>query len=619
MTRVAGKTAFTFSNMVLGLGRATFQAVLHDDGDVTLAWLNAAPGAAKNQGVIVGISILTGSRAPASSDLSESLPCSPGHLVPEKDPQPPVVQVFGAWQPFSLVNRTVCYYHGMNDAPGTPPRGCVLPEATPELQIHPAGGLKAFEVLRASGDWLPVKLLRGKKVLSLADGKETNQVYVTGRGEISFSQPEAVQSTTSGPTWATGNSLSQESRNPLPRLPTALHFRQPQISILASDSWERSGGLLVDHKQIADAVVVTLFQGPLPSDGSEPLVLAQATLWWDGMACVTYPSALDKPRGPFLSKEVLVGASPGQQPSKSDFSWHVEALSLPSCTTNQDTVRMPAEVFPAGTMFDLENRLLRFKPMGKSGIGVCVEKNSIDNFPVDPRARSFTSRATTDDLVVEELGLSLERRDFSRGAKFPMLGREYSSAFLAANGYIAFDSNVPDQSVSEAGLHRTRRIAAMFAELNVDSPDAEVFTQQLPGELALWAVAPFSFLSPPLAAAAIVLFLPMLCHCPLFQCHCIFQCPLLPLSSYSFQCCVSVANTAHVFVPLLRNRPDHCDLQRRPSQRRRLFHAELKQLPGHPVHRRPRRHRDPGSRQDRQRPPCHRDQRRRRSTRLEVL
>ena len=382
MKRVAGKTAFTFSNMVLGPGRATFQAVLHDDGDVTMAWLNAAPGAAKNQRVIVGISILTGSSAPPSSDLSASLPCSPGHLVPERAPQPPVVQVFGAWQPFGLVNRTVCYYHGMKDAPGTPPRGCVRPEATPELLIHPAGGLKALAPLGASGDWLPVKLLRGKKALSLADGQETNQVYVTGRGEISFSQPEAVPSSgsSSGASLRGGDSLSQESQNQLRMLPTSLHFRQPQLSVLASDGWERSGGLLVDHKQTAEALVVTLFQGPLPSGGSEPAVLAQATLFWDGMACVTYPSALVEPPGALLGKEVLVGASPGEQPGQPGFSWHVEALSLPSCTT-QDTVRMPAEVFPAGTMFDLENRLLRFKPMGKSGMGVCVEKKEDRGLP----------------------------------------------------------------------------------------------------------------------------------------------------------------------------------------------------------------------------------------------
>jgi len=490
-----GLSAFTFKDMKMDNGRASFQAILHySTGAVTLSWLRVNSNSGKSHAVVVvGVNMASrdisggDTTATMSWDMSELLACKPQQLASEAAPflSPPAVELFTAAQEFDLVNRTVCYRHSSSSPEAAAltvgqPSTCMRPLPTPDMSIHPAGGLKELLWLDRAADWVPIDLLKGKSFPSPVDGKPLQRIFVTGRGTISFAKPATELGKNS-----VASSLEE-------------HYSLPQVSVLASDLWQEKGGLSIDYKQLFGSLVVTFYRGK-PAAGQLLGPLAQAVLSWaTGDLCVTYPHLLLAFTGQKgIGKQVIVGASSGLPPEAGRPLWRSDLSRLMACEPppRDSSSGVPAQIFHSGMLFDLEHQLLRFTPLGGSSVGVCSEPGKLAEFPVSPVGGEEV-RFTAGRSVVQ-LPLDWEGVD-GEAMGFPMLGREYTSVVLSADGSIVFDSLVSDGAASLAAMHRTRRIAAMFSSLDLrDSPSARVVLRRLPDMMAI------TFLDVPIAGSGL--------------------------------------------------------------------------------------------------------------------
>lgn len=463
MKQTGESVAFTFSRMQLGDGRASFQVVLYDDGGILLAWLDVPRGPSAT---IVGLNNIgpQATNQMQSVDLSGITSCSQGQLVqrisgaPPRAPPPPPVQVFTSPRSLDLFDHTVCYNL---EEKGAKISGCLMPQLEPFLPVHPAGGLTSNIWLRSSDDWVKIDLEKGRTFPSYRDGAPLDRVYVTGRGTVAFAEPYPG---------SPGNQTS----------PLDAHFSLPQVSLLANDNWEGKGGLMVDYKQLAEALVVTVYRGP-PFPAELVVPIAQASLSWDGKACVSYPQDLRAVAASLSNKHsLLVGASDGKGiPGR--LIWQADMTRLPACKTPQeDTLssRMPAEIFSAGMMFDLENTMLRFTPLGSSYMGVCRVPGEVDSFPVD-----LSGDRRLEIPYGGVLKVDFEWEDTNgEQVSYPMLGRDYRSVLIGSDGYVAFDSQVADRIASAERMYRTRRIAPMFATIDLEDSNAKVSVQHYKGK-----------------------------------------------------------------------------------------------------------------------------------------
>uniref|UniRef100_A0A061RE24 Peptidase s8 n=1 Tax=Tetraselmis sp. GSL018 TaxID=582737 RepID=A0A061RE24_9CHLO len=458
----AGHTAFTFEEMVFGGGRVTFQAVLGPTGTVTMSWLGISAAADDTrQAIVVGLNSIPRSAPPEGPlpvDLSELRSCpGPAPLIPGVSPRPPPLRLYSSREASDLSTATLCFSFGNNSAGGV--SGCAKPVPAESVWVDPVGGLVKPRPLLAASDWVEIPFVKSKAILSIGrNGEAIRSIYVTGRAEILFGGPSAQ---------AAGSDLLLQQ------------LAGPRLSVLASDGWYSHGGILVDHKQLAEGLVVTLSVG---TDRGAPL--AQVQLSWDGEACVTYARLPSKDA---LPSELVVGASgfsvdaatSGERPKG---FWETDMGRMPACRGKDPsaaTLLMPAEVFPPGVEFDLQRRQLRFTPLSSSTMGMCLDPGQLERFPVNPQGGS---RVSVDGTSMKQLLLNWESNGERKG--WPMLGRTYDRVLVAADGYLAFDSLVSDEAASERALHRTRRVAAMFSTLNLgDSPS--VTSRLFPDRLAV--------------------------------------------------------------------------------------------------------------------------------------
>jgi hypothetical protein len=306
-----------------------------------------------------------------------------------------------------------------------------------KLPTDPAGGKK----LSLGDDDYEFVQLNGQETVFLFSSSFAS-FYVGSNGYITFTE---------------GDNEHSES------LPD--HFDSKRISILFEDL-NPSGGGMVSWKELADRAVVTWENVPEYSSGNSNTF--QIEMFFDGRIQLSWLT-IEAVNG-------IVGLSNGLGlPGDFEETDISEKYPLLSPVLMNFTEYFSSEA----DTFDLSNRTIMFDPtIDKTSYSVTQKK--ITQLPTNPVGGTEIELGD-DDYMLVKLGGQ---------ATVSIFGSIFASFYVGSNGYITFTEGDDDHSESLSEHFSTRRISALYEDLN-PSGDGHVSAKQLADRVAVtWENVP---------------------------------------------------------------------------------------------------------------------------------
>ncbi len=402
--QLVDRVAVTWENVVeYNTGNVnTFQIEMYFDGRIRLSWL-----AVGTQYCIVGLSAGTG----LPTDFEETDLSELGIVPPPPPPETGYLteQFSGGDDTFDLSHRSIMF----TPASGGLSYGASIQEIS-QLPTDPAGGKNL-----ALGDDDSIAVTLSSSATVSIYGNSFSTFYVGSNGYITFTDADEDYSET-----------------------LADHFDTRRISTLFKDLNPSAAGQ-VSWKQTADRVAVTWENVPQYSSSSPNTF--QIEMYFDGRIQISWLA--------IAAQTCIVGLSDG--------------LGLPDDFVETDFSELGTEPPPQITgylteqfssnedAFDLSYTSIIFTPTaGGLAYGANVEKISV--LPTDPAGGKTLTIGDDASMPVT----------LSSSATVSIYGSSFSTFYVGSNGYLTFTEADLDYSESLADHFDTRRISALFKDLN---------------------------------------------------------------------------------------------------------------------------------------------------------
>jgi hypothetical protein len=243
------------------------------------------------------------------------------------------------------------------------------------------------------------------------------------------------------------------------------HFNAKRISALFEDLNPSSSGV-VSWKELEDRAVVTWQD--VPEYGSNNSNTFQIELFFDGRIQISW-LVVD-------AVNSIVGLSEGAG-LPGDFEETDISEDYPMVSAGLLNI---TEYFSSATdVFDLSNSTIMFKPT-MDGTSYSAYQKKITQLPTNPAGGMM--------VELEDDGFAFVK--VSGQEKVSIFGSDFGSFYIGSNGFITFTEGDNDYSESLEDHFETRRISALFNDLN-PSEDGLVSRKQLADRVAVtWEDVP---------------------------------------------------------------------------------------------------------------------------------